>query len=189
LSSSCSSSCFQCWSPSVFLQVSSISLMLWCVSGERKVCESDVLIHRRRNGKFVLACFWSKHMHVITCVHKAWHKIMTSTHSSWSVFGFTRTSTTYVWLPDMFLWSILSAIMLIDTSLQRREEDFFSPYNPTWLLVPHPETLLSFLFLWCRATPTKFVRLDQDILTPLAGKKKLYTFETTDFWEQLKTPG
>ncbi|CAK9192715.1 unnamed protein product [Sphagnum troendelagicum] len=40
-----------------------------------------------------------------------------------------------------------------------------------------------------KATPTKFVRLDQDILTPLAGKKKLYTFETTDFWEQLKTPG
>jgi hypothetical protein len=33
------------------------------------------------------------------------------------------------------------------------------------------------------------VRLDQDILTPLAGKKKLYTFETADFWEQLKTPG
>lgn len=34
-----------------------------------------------------------------------------------------------------------------------------------------------------------FVRLDQDILTPLAGKKKLYTFETNDFWEQIKTPG
>ncbi|KAI5072387.1 hypothetical protein GOP47_0012493 [Adiantum capillus-veneris] len=36
---------------------------------------------------------------------------------------------------------------------------------------------------------TDFVRLDQDILTPLAGKKKLYTFETTEFWEQIKTPG
>jgi mannose-1-phosphate guanylyltransferase len=34
-----------------------------------------------------------------------------------------------------------------------------------------------------------FVRLDQDILTPLAGKKTLYTFETNDFWEQIKTPG
>lgn len=33
------------------------------------------------------------------------------------------------------------------------------------------------------------MRLDQDILTPLAGKKKLYTFETNDFWEQIKTPG
>lgn len=34
-----------------------------------------------------------------------------------------------------------------------------------------------------------FVRLDQDILSPLAGKKKLYTYETMDFWEQIKTPG
>ncbi|XP_009592611.1 uncharacterized protein [Nicotiana tomentosiformis] len=33
-----------------------------------------------------------------------------------------------------------------------------------------------------------FVRLDQDILSPLAGKKKLYTYETMDFWEQIKTP-
>lgn len=40
-----------------------------------------------------------------------------------------------------------------------------------------------------KSVPTDFVRLDQDILTPLAGKKKLYTFETTDFWEQIKTPG
>ncbi|KAL2528786.1 ADP-glucose pyrophosphorylase family protein [Forsythia ovata] len=34
-----------------------------------------------------------------------------------------------------------------------------------------------------------FVRLDQDILSPLAGKKQLYTYETMDFWEQMKTPG
>ncbi|EYU44684.1 hypothetical protein ABFS82_08G016800 [Erythranthe guttata] len=38
-------------------------------------------------------------------------------------------------------------------------------------------------------SPTDFVRLDQDILSPLAGKKKLYTYETMDFWEQIKTPG
>ncbi|OIT19409.1 hypothetical protein A4A49_52049, partial [Nicotiana attenuata] len=31
--------------------------------------------------------------------------------------------------------------------------------------------------------------LDQDIFTPLAGKKQLYTYETMDFWEQIKTPG
>ncbi|XVE54905.1 hypothetical protein DITRI_Ditri03aG0119500 [Diplodiscus trichospermus] len=37
--------------------------------------------------------------------------------------------------------------------------------------------------------PPDFVRLDQDILTPFAGKKKLYTYETMDFWEQIKTPG
>lgn len=40
-----------------------------------------------------------------------------------------------------------------------------------------------------RSLPTDFVRLDQDILTPLAGKKQLYTYETMDFWEQIKTPG
>ena len=40
-----------------------------------------------------------------------------------------------------------------------------------------------------RAMQADYVRLDQDILTPLAGKKKLYTFETNDFWEQIKTPG
>ncbi|XP_044503803.1 mannose-1-phosphate guanyltransferase alpha-like [Mangifera indica] len=40
-----------------------------------------------------------------------------------------------------------------------------------------------------RAFPVDFVRLDQDILSPLAGKKQLYTYETTDFWEQIKTPG
>ncbi|GLT48080.1 hypothetical protein SLA2020_217210 [Shorea laevis] len=40
-----------------------------------------------------------------------------------------------------------------------------------------------------RNPPTDFVRLDQDILTPLAGKKQLYTYETMDFWEQIKTPG
>ncbi|XP_068641500.1 uncharacterized protein [Aristolochia californica] len=40
-----------------------------------------------------------------------------------------------------------------------------------------------------KALPTDFVRLDQDILSPLAGKKQLYTYETLDFWEQIKTPG
>lgn len=40
-----------------------------------------------------------------------------------------------------------------------------------------------------RSLPTDFVRLDQDILSPLAGKKQLYTYETMDFWEQIKTPG
>ncbi|KAK1311096.1 putative mannose-1-phosphate guanylyltransferase 1 [Acorus calamus] len=40
-----------------------------------------------------------------------------------------------------------------------------------------------------KSLPTDFVRLDQDILSPLAGKKQLYTYETVDFWEQIKTPG
>ncbi|XP_050220659.1 uncharacterized protein LOC126671011 [Mercurialis annua] len=37
--------------------------------------------------------------------------------------------------------------------------------------------------------PSDFVRLDQDILSPLAGKKQFYTYETMDFWEQIKAPG
>nr|CAD1837882.1 unnamed protein product [Ananas comosus var. bracteatus] len=40
-----------------------------------------------------------------------------------------------------------------------------------------------------KALPADYVRLDQDILSPLAGKKVLYTYETLDFWEQIKTPG
>ncbi|KAL2340854.1 hypothetical protein Fmac_008794 [Flemingia macrophylla] len=40
-----------------------------------------------------------------------------------------------------------------------------------------------------RSLPANYVRLDQDILTPLAGKKQLYIYETTEFWEQIKTPG
>lgn len=39
-----------------------------------------------------------------------------------------------------------------------------------------------------RTYPQGFVRLDQDILTPLAGKKQLYTYETNDFWMNIKTP-
>ncbi|CAI9109569.1 OLC1v1009413C1 [Oldenlandia corymbosa var. corymbosa] len=45
------------------------------------------------------------------------------------------------------------------------------------------------LQLATRSLPKDFVRLDQDILSPLAGKKKFYTYETMDFWEQIKTPG
>ncbi|XP_057806317.1 uncharacterized protein LOC131021226 [Salvia miltiorrhiza] len=40
-----------------------------------------------------------------------------------------------------------------------------------------------------RSLPTDFVKLDQDILSPLAGKKQFYVYETLDFWEQIKTPG
>jgi mannose-1-phosphate guanylyltransferase len=42
---------------------------------------------------------------------------------------------------------------------------------------------------FCRSLPANYVRLDQDILSPLAGKKQLYIYETMDFWEQIKTPG
>ncbi|XP_010272083.1 PREDICTED: mannose-1-phosphate guanyltransferase alpha [Nelumbo nucifera] len=40
-----------------------------------------------------------------------------------------------------------------------------------------------------KTIPTDFVRLDQDILSPLAGKKQLYIYKNMDFWEQIKTPG
>ncbi|KAJ3673928.1 hypothetical protein LUZ60_005920 [Juncus effusus] len=40
-----------------------------------------------------------------------------------------------------------------------------------------------------KSLPADFARLDQDILSPLAGKKQLYAYETLDFWEQIKTPG
>lgn len=33
------------------------------------------------------------------------------------------------------------------------------------------------------------LRLEQDILMPLAGSQSLYVFETQDFWCQMKTPG
>ncbi|KAL5725281.1 mannose-1-phosphate guanylyltransferase [Ranunculus cassubicifolius] len=39
-----------------------------------------------------------------------------------------------------------------------------------------------------KTLPSDFVRLDQDILSPLAGKKQFYTYNTQDFWEQIKTP-
>ncbi|KAF3646651.1 hypothetical protein FXO37_20346 [Capsicum annuum] len=38
-----------------------------------------------------------------------------------------------------------------------------------------------------RSLPT--VQLDQDILTPLAGKKQIYTYEAMNFREQIRTPG
>ncbi|XP_020393364.1 uncharacterized protein [Zea mays] len=52
------------------------------------------------------------------------------------------------------------------------------------------DRVITFLFaiMW-RALPPDFVRLDQDILSPRAGKKELYTYQTLDFWEQIKTPG
>ncbi|GAQ90945.1 GDP-mannose pyrophosphorylase [Klebsormidium nitens] len=40
-----------------------------------------------------------------------------------------------------------------------------------------------------RGSAAEFIRLDQDVLTPLAGKRQLYVYETLDFWEQIKTPG
>ena len=38
-------------------------------------------------------------------------------------------------------------------------------------------------------TSNNFARLDQDVMSALAGKKLLYVHRTEDFWEQIKTPG
>nr|XP_016441897.1 PREDICTED: mannose-1-phosphate guanyltransferase alpha-like isoform X1 [Nicotiana tabacum] len=76
----------------------------------------------------------------------------------------------YVFTPEIF-----SAIQ--DVSLNREDR----------ATLPHFSSFEA-LQLATRSLPTDFVRLDQDILSPLAGKKKLYTYETMDFWEQIKTP-
>ncbi|XP_022988379.1 mannose-1-phosphate guanyltransferase alpha-B-like [Cucurbita maxima] len=77
----------------------------------------------------------------------------------------------YIFTPDIF-----SAIQGVST--QRKERANLS-------------RLSSFEALQSAATrslPKDYVRLDQDILSPFAGKKQLYTYETMDFWEQIKTP-
>ncbi|XP_030476461.1 uncharacterized protein LOC115693587 [Syzygium oleosum] len=77
----------------------------------------------------------------------------------------------YIFTPDIF-----SAIR--DVSSQRKDRANLKRVSSFEALQPATRTL-----------PTDFVRLDQDILSPLAGKKQLYTYETMDFWEQIKTPG
>lgn len=68
---------------------------------------------------------------------------------------------------------------------------FFVFSSKTWI-ESWKDTLCQspcWFYLSYRSPPTDFVRLDQDILSPLAGKRQLYTYETMDFWEQIKTPG
>ncbi|KAL8471457.1 hypothetical protein ACS0TY_028925 [Phlomoides rotata] len=77
----------------------------------------------------------------------------------------------YVFTPEIF--SVIQEVYLLreDKAYTRNELSYESQQFTT------------------RSIPTDFVRLDQDILSPLAGKKQLYTYETSDFWEQIKTPG
>ncbi|XP_043723607.1 mannose-1-phosphate guanyltransferase alpha-like [Telopea speciosissima] len=77
----------------------------------------------------------------------------------------------YIFMPDIF-----AAIQ--DVSTQRKDRANLRRVSSFEALQSATKTF-----------PTDFVRLDQDILSPLAGKKQLYTFETLDFWEQIKTPG
>ncbi|KAF6159855.1 hypothetical protein GIB67_032939 [Kingdonia uniflora] len=77
----------------------------------------------------------------------------------------------YIFTPD-----ILTAIH--DVSTQRK--DAANLRRPSGFEAFHSAA---------KTLPSDFVRLDQDILSPLAGKKQLYTYETLDFWEQIKTPG
>eukprot|EP01018_Ginkgo_biloba_P014052 Gb_40673 [translate_table: standard] len=77
----------------------------------------------------------------------------------------------YIFTPDIFF-------AIQDVSAQRKDRATMRRVSSFEALQSATKTL-----------PTDYVRLDQDILTPLAGKKKLYTYETLDFWEQIKTPG
>ncbi|KAL6551517.1 hypothetical protein OROGR_007671 [Orobanche gracilis] len=77
----------------------------------------------------------------------------------------------YVFTPKIF-------IVIEDVYLHREDRDD----------IGHISSYESQLYA-TRSLPKDFVRLDQDILSPLAGKKLLYTYETVDFWEQIKTPG
>ncbi|XP_054805324.1 uncharacterized protein LOC129308278 [Prosopis cineraria] len=77
----------------------------------------------------------------------------------------------YIFTPDVF-----TAIQGIST--QRKDRANLRRVSSFEALQPDTRNL-----------PSDFVRLDQDILSPLAGKKQLYVYETKDFWEQIKTPG
>ncbi|XP_059443481.1 uncharacterized protein LOC132175528 [Corylus avellana] len=77
----------------------------------------------------------------------------------------------YIFTPDIFTAIQGVSTQLKDRANLRRVSSFEALQSAT------------------RSPPTDFVRLDQDILSPLAGKKQLYTYETLDFWEQIKTPG
>ncbi|KAK4795051.1 hypothetical protein SAY86_013045 [Trapa natans] len=77
----------------------------------------------------------------------------------------------YVFTPDIF-----TAIQNVST--QRKDRANLRRLSSFESLQPATKSL-----------PVDFVRLDQDILSPLAGKRQFYTYETMDFWEQIKTPG
>ncbi|PKU59459.1 mannose-1-phosphate guanyltransferase alpha [Dendrobium catenatum] len=77
----------------------------------------------------------------------------------------------YIFTPDIFKAIQASFTQRKDRANLRRTTSFEALQSAT------------------KALPADYLRLDQDILSPLAGKKELYTYETSDFWEQIKTPG
>ncbi|KAK4393042.1 Mannose-1-phosphate guanyltransferase alpha [Sesamum angolense] len=92
----------------------------------------------------------------------------------------------YTEKPETFVSDLINCGVYVFTP------KIFSVIQEVFLL--REDRVLLHLIMWLldlsfRSLPSDFVRLDQDILSPLAGKKQLYTYETTDFWEQIKTPG
>ncbi|KAL0450621.1 UNVERIFIED_CONTAM: Mannose-1-phosphate guanyltransferase alpha [Sesamum latifolium] len=92
----------------------------------------------------------------------------------------------YTEKPETFVSNLINCGVYVFTP------KIFSVIQEVFLL--REDRVLLHLIFWLldlsfRSLPSDFVRLDQDILSPLAGKKQLYTYETTDFWEQIKTPG
>ena len=72
----------------------------------------------------------------------------------------------------------------IGSCLDRKANESSSPRFATSTLDSDPRMSASGM-----APFAEFVRLDGDVISPNAGKKKLYTLETDAFWEQVKTPG
>ncbi|KAK2967874.1 hypothetical protein RJ640_029868 [Escallonia rubra] len=70
-----------------------------------------------------------------------------------------------------------------------KPETFVSDLINCGVYVFTPEVFSAIQDVFSYREDIDFVRLDQDILSPLAGKKQLYTYETMEFWEQIKTPG
>ncbi|KAF8378337.1 hypothetical protein HHK36_029676 [Tetracentron sinense] len=98
----------------------------------------------------------------------------------------------YIFTPDIFTAIQGVSTQRKDRANLRRISSFEALQSATKLACARITCSKLSCSMWAnteRTLPTDFVRLDQDILSPLAGKKQLYTYETLDFWEQIKTPG
>ncbi|PKA59879.1 putative mannose-1-phosphate guanylyltransferase 2 [Apostasia shenzhenica] len=70
-----------------------------------------------------------------------------------------------------------------------KPETFVSDLINCGVYVFTPKIFIAIQDSFTQRKDRDYLRLDQDILSPLAGKKELYTYETREFWEQIKTPG
>lgn len=94
----------------------------------------------------------------------------------------------YTEKPETFVSDLINCGVYVFTPEIFTSIEGVSTHREDTANLRHVSSLEAFHSL-TRNLPKDFVRLDQDILSPLAGKKQLYTYETMDFWEQIKTPG